>query len=163
MSTWYMFLLIRFPVDRLGLHYQCTKVLWSQRFFSWKFPPPREGSEQSANPTSSLGRFAREKRPGDEVAVNRRKKSRKTMTRTEILPFSQYHRATTRPPRPPPTPARPSPRIHNWHFKCPFNPLFPLFKVTNCCCCKSPRGLFFTRAYFSIGGACFFKILLSLI
>ena len=63
--------------------------------FQLKVSSSREGSEQSTNPTSSLGRFAREKSPGDEVAANRRKKSRKTMTRTKILPFSQYHRAPT--------------------------------------------------------------------
>ena len=65
--------------------------------FQLKVSSSREGSEQSANPTSSLGRFAREKRPGDEVASQSAKKIKKNNdkapARTKILPFFQYHRA----------------------------------------------------------------------
>ena len=67
--------------------------------FQLKVSSSREGSEQSANPTSSLGRFAREKRPGDEVASQSAKKIKKNNdkapARTKILPFFQYHRAPT--------------------------------------------------------------------
>ena len=62
--------------------------------FQLKVSSSREGSEQSANPTSSLGRFAREKRPGDEVASNRRKKSKKQWQELKSCPF---HNTTGRP------------------------------------------------------------------
>ena len=61
--------------------------------------------------------------------------------------------SNTPPPRSPPHHPQ---FISNWHFKCPFNPLFPLFNVTNCCR-ESPLGLFFYPRIFFYRRCMFFK------